>query len=106
MRGNTSAPRRVHVLCIAALAALATSIALALAAKPAQAAPVQVTGFETRLEVNVSNFVKILSAGIFPTAIPPAASNTALSRPQSSRSPPAASSTCRTRSWPCPMAAG
>ncbi len=72
MRGNTSAPRRVHVFCIAALAVLAASIALALAAKPAQAAPVQVTGFETRLEVNVSNFVKILSAGIFPTAIPPA----------------------------------
>jgi hypothetical protein len=72
MRGNASAPRRVHVLCIASLAALAVLIALALAAKPAQAAPVQVTGFETRLEVNVSNFVKILSAGIFPTAIPPA----------------------------------
>ena len=68
MRGNASAPRRVHVLCIAGLAL----VTLALAAKPAKAAPVQVTGFETRLEVNVSNFVKILSAGIFPTAIPPA----------------------------------
>jgi hypothetical protein len=68
MKGDASAPRRVHVLCIAALAL----ISLALAAKPAEAAPVQVTGFETRLEVNVSNFVRILSAGIFPTAIPPA----------------------------------
>jgi hypothetical protein len=31
-----------------------------------------VTGFETRLEVNITNFVRILADGIFATAIPPA----------------------------------
>ena len=47
-------------------------VVLAAWAPAAQAAPVTVTGDETRLEVNVANFVKILSDGIFITAIPPA----------------------------------
>ncbi len=47
-------------------------VVLALLAPPAKAAPVTITGHETRLEVNTSNFVKILADGIFITAIPPA----------------------------------
>lgn len=59
---------RIRMLVITGL----SLIALALSAKPAKAAPVTVTGQETRLEVNIANFVKLLSDGIFITAIPPA----------------------------------
>jgi hypothetical protein len=59
---------RYRVFTIAAL----SSIMLALSVQPAKAEPVTVTGQETRLEVNVSNFVALLSDGIFITAIPPA----------------------------------
>lgn len=47
-------------------------ILLAVCTPPAKAEPVTITGDETRLEVNVTNFVKLLSDGIFITAIPPA----------------------------------
>jgi hypothetical protein len=43
-----------------------------LCAQPAKAAPVTITGQETRLEVSVGTFVKLLGDGIFATAIPPA----------------------------------
>jgi hypothetical protein len=53
---------------------LATAVAALFAtlAAPAQAVPRQITGGETRLEVNVATFVQMLSDGIFVTAIEPA----------------------------------
>jgi hypothetical protein len=45
---------------------------LAFCAPSAKAEPVLITGDNTRLEVNLSNFVKLLGDGIFITAIPPA----------------------------------
>jgi hypothetical protein len=45
---------------------------LAFCAPAAKAEPVVITGDNTRLEVNLSNFVKLLGDGIFITAIPPA----------------------------------
>ena len=45
---------------------------LAICAPSANAAPVTVTGDNTRLEVSISNFVVLLGDGIFITAIPPA----------------------------------
>ena len=59
---------RLRILAITGL----SLIVLALSAQPAKAEPVTITGQETRLEVNVSNFVALLSDGIFITAIPPA----------------------------------
>jgi hypothetical protein len=60
--------RRLHIF-----AGLILSIAvLALSAQPAQANTRVVTGGESRLEVNIPNFVKLLGDGIFATAIPPA----------------------------------
>ncbi len=47
-------------------------IALALLAQPARADTRVVNGGETRLEVNISNFVKLLGDGIFITPIAPA----------------------------------
>ncbi len=55
------------------LLGLCLSLMVAMAwAQPAQADTKVVTGGETRLEVNVANFVKLLGDGIFVTAIPPA----------------------------------
>ena len=45
---------------------------LAIAAQPAQADTRVVNGGESRLEVNISNFVKLLGDGIFITPIEPA----------------------------------
>jgi hypothetical protein len=45
---------------------------LALSAQPARADTKVVTGGESRLEVGITNFVKLLADGIFATAIPPA----------------------------------
>ena len=42
------------------------------AAPPAKAAPVTITGTETRLEVNIIGFIALLNDGILITAIPPA----------------------------------
>jgi hypothetical protein len=56
----------------ALLALLGIVASLALASRPAQAEPVQVTGGETGLRVNISTFLKVLNAGISATAIPPA----------------------------------
>jgi len=47
-------------------------IALAVVAQPAKADTRVVTGGETRLEVSVANFVKLLGDGIFITPIAPA----------------------------------
>ena len=68
MRATASKGTRYRALSIAAL----SLILLALCVQPAKAEPVTVTGQETRLEVNISNFVALLSDGIFITAIPPA----------------------------------
>jgi hypothetical protein len=55
------------------LVAVFVSLAgLALAAQPAAAQPRVVTGGETRLEVNTSTFIKLINAGIYAKAIPPA----------------------------------
>jgi hypothetical protein len=55
------------------LSAAATAFALfAFLTPSAKAEPVTITGDETRLEVNLTNFIKILGDGIFITAIPPA----------------------------------
>jgi hypothetical protein len=56
------------------VAALATAVAglFALIATPAQAVPRQITGGETRLEVNQATFVEMLADGIFATPIAPA----------------------------------
>src|SRR5687768_14828582 len=59
---------RFRILCVVGL----SLVAFALCSQPAKAEPVTITGEETRLEVNISTFVAILSDGIFPTAIPPA----------------------------------
>lgn len=60
--------RRVQIL-----AGLLLSICvLALSAQPAQADTRIVSGGESRLEVNITNFVKLLGDGIFATPIPPA----------------------------------
>jgi hypothetical protein len=56
---------------IATVAALFTALVL-VAAQPAQAVPRQITGGETRLEVNTATFVQMLSDGIFATPIAPA----------------------------------
>jgi hypothetical protein len=50
---------------------LAVSV-LALSAQPAQADTRVIKGGESRLEVNIANFVKMLGDGIFATAIEPA----------------------------------
>ena len=47
-------------------------IAFAIVAQPAQADTRVVSGGETRLEVNITNFVKLLSDGIFISPIAPA----------------------------------
>ena len=52
--------------------AAAILMVLAFCAPSAKAEPVTITGEETRLTVNISNFVKLLGDGIFITAIPPA----------------------------------
>ena len=57
--------RVLGVLCIGL-------IALAVVAQPAKADTRVVTGGETRLEVSVANFVKLLGDGIFITPIAPA----------------------------------
>lgn len=62
-----SCSRRVAAPLLIALIALA-----ALAARPAAAEPRSVTGGETALQVNIHTFLKIVNAGIFATAIPPA----------------------------------
>ena len=60
--------RAVHVTVLAAtLAGL-----FAFFASSAQAVPRQITGGQTRLEVNVATFVQMLSDGIFATPIAPA----------------------------------
>ena len=64
----TSGVRKFRVLaalCVALIAA-------ALIAQPAQANTRVTTGGETRLEVNIFNFVKLLGDGIFITPIAPA----------------------------------
>ena len=59
---------RFRIISIAGL----ILILLAFYAPAAKAEPVTITGQETRLEVNITNFVKLLADGIFITAIPPA----------------------------------
>jgi hypothetical protein len=66
--GSTISDARFRIVFVAGL----LSILLAFAAPAAKAEPVTVTGDETRLEVNIINFVKLLSDGIFISAIPPA----------------------------------
>ena len=67
---KATAPRARRSL-VASIVCLSL-LALALQAPPAQAEPVTITGQESRLEVNIANYVKILGDGIFITAIPPA----------------------------------
>jgi hypothetical protein len=64
----TSGVRKFRVLA----ALCVTLIATALIAQPAQADTRVTTGGETRLEVNIFNFVKLLGDGIFITPIAPA----------------------------------
>jgi hypothetical protein len=61
----------LHRLRILAGLFLAIAV-LALSAQPAQADTRVVTGGESRLEVNLTNFVKVLADGIYASAIPPA----------------------------------
>jgi hypothetical protein len=49
-----------------------SSLAVAIAAQPAQAATVVPKSGETRLEVSIPAFIKLLNNGIFATAIAPA----------------------------------
>ena len=51
---------------------LLSIVVLAISAQPARADAKVVTGGESRLEVGITNFVKLLADGIFATAIPPA----------------------------------
>jgi hypothetical protein len=67
-----SGVRRFRVLGLICIALIAFASALALAAKPAKADTRVVTGGESRLEVSVVNFVKLLGDGIFITPIAPA----------------------------------
>jgi len=62
--------RILGVRCL--LAGAIAFTALALVAQPASAVPRQITGGETRLEVNIATFVVMLNDGIFITAIDPA----------------------------------
>jgi hypothetical protein len=64
----TSGVRKFRVLAALCVALIAT----ALIAQPAQADTRVTTGGETRLEVNIFNFVKLLGDGIFITPIAPA----------------------------------
>jgi hypothetical protein len=68
MTANASGAMASRIFGAVALVA----VTLALCAQPAKAEPVTVTGDNTRLEVNVATFIKILGDGIFATAIPPA----------------------------------
>ena len=73
MRAIASDSSRIRILAITGLSLIVLAFsALAFSAQPAKAAPVTLTGQETRLEVNIANFVALLSDGIFITAIPPA----------------------------------
>ena len=64
----TSGVRKLRVLAALCVAMMA----VALIAAPAQANTRVTTGGETRLEVNIFNFVKLLGDGIFITPIAPA----------------------------------
>ncbi len=64
LASGTARLRGFGVLCIGL-------IALAVVAQPARADTRVVTGGETRLEVSISNFVKLLGDGIFITPIAP-----------------------------------
>jgi hypothetical protein len=67
MATTSGCVRRVAAPLLIALIALA-----AFAARPAAAEPRSITGGETALRVNIHTFLKIVNAGIFATAIPPA----------------------------------
>jgi hypothetical protein len=67
-----SGVRRFRVLGVICIALIAFASALAFAAKPTKADTRVVTGGESRLEVSVANFVKLLGDGIFITPIAPA----------------------------------
>lgn len=67
-----SGVRRLQVLGVICIGLIAFAFAFAFAAQPAKADTRVVTGGESRLEVSVVGFVRLLADGIFITPIAPA----------------------------------